>query len=57
LRNLVSARDRLLKNSYLMLEQLRTLDRCRFGDGPLTRLNAQEMAVVEKGLKAVMGMQ
>lgn len=56
LRVLVPARDRLLKDSYLMLEQLRTLDRSRFGDGPLTRLTAQEMASVEKGLKAVMGM-
>lgn len=57
LRILITARDRLLKDSYLMLEQLRILDRNRFGDGPLTRLTAQEMAAVEKNLKAIMGMR
>lgn len=56
LRTFIPARDRLLSNSYLMLEQLRTLDRSRFGDGPLTSLTAREMTAVEKGLKAVMGM-
>lgn len=55
LRTLIPARERLLRNSYLMLEQLRTLDRNRFGDGPLTSLTAREMAAMEKGLKAVMG--
>ncbi len=53
----VVARDRLLKDCFAMIEQTRALDRSRFGDGPLTALTAEEMAAVEKSLKAVMGIQ
>lgn len=52
----IAARDRLQKDSYAMVEQTRALDRSRFGDGPLTTLTADEMAAVEKSLKAVMGL-
>lgn len=49
-------RDRLLKACQIVIDQPRALDRGRFGDGPLTKLTAEEMAAVEKSLKAVMGM-
>jgi mRNA interferase MazF len=38
-----------------MVDQPRTLDRRRFGTGPLTTLTNEEMASVERGLLAVMG--
>jgi mRNA interferase MazF len=50
------ARDRLVKDSYVMVEQVRVADRGRFGEGPLASLTAEEMAAVEKSLRAVMGM-
>lgn len=52
----LQARDRLVKDSYVMVEQVRGADRGRFGEGPLATLTAEEMAAVEKGLRAVMGM-
>jgi mRNA interferase MazF len=56
LRVAVAARERLLKDSYAMTDQVRPLDRSRFGDGPLTTLTAEELAAVERSLKAVLGM-
>jgi len=50
------ARDRLLKECQVVVDQPRALDRSRFGEGPLTTLTAEEMTKVEKSLKAVMGM-
>lgn len=50
------ARDRLLKPCQVITDQPRALDRDRFGDGPLATLTAEEMAAVEKSLRAVMGM-
>ena len=52
----IPARGRLLKDCYAMTDQLRCLDRSRFGDGPLTALTADELAAVERGLRAVLGM-
>ncbi len=52
----IPARDRLLKPCYVMPEQLRALDRNRFGDGPLTTLTATEMAQVEQLLLVCCGM-
>jgi hypothetical protein len=52
----VSARERLRKECYAMTDQVRALNRSRFGDGPLTTLTAEELAVVERSLKAVLGM-
>jgi mRNA interferase MazF len=39
-----------------LIDQPRTLDRSRIGDGPLTRLTEREMAAVETTLKAVLGL-
>lgn len=52
----IPARDRLLKDCQIAVDQPRALDRSRFGDGPLTTLTTDEMAAVEKSLKAAMGM-
>ncbi len=49
-------RDRLLKESQVIIEKPRALDRRRFGEGPLTALTNDEMTAVEHGLLAVMGM-
>lgn len=51
----IPARDRLLKPCQVVTDQPRALDRSRFGDGPLTTLTAEELAAVERGLKAVLG--
>ena len=50
------ARERLLKPCQIITDQPRALDRGRIGEGPLTTLTAEEMTVVEKSLRAVMGM-
>ena len=50
------ARDRLLRPCQVITDQPRTVDRSRFGDGPLTTLTAQEMAAVEQGLRAALGL-
>ncbi|MBI3374172.1 MAG: type II toxin-antitoxin system PemK/MazF family toxin [Betaproteobacteria bacterium] len=52
----IPARDRLREACQVMPEQPRTLDRSRLAGGPLTTLNAEEMAKVEKVLRAVLGM-
>ncbi|MFW5454188.1 type II toxin-antitoxin system PemK/MazF family toxin [Thioalkalivibrio sulfidiphilus] len=50
------ARDRLLKDGQIIVDQPRAIDRSRFGEGPLTTLTTDELASLEKSLKAVMGM-
>ncbi len=55
LRVTLPARDRLRRPCQVMVDQPRTLDRHRIGDGPLTRLTPEELAVVERSLKAVLG--
>lgn len=50
------ARDRLVKDCQIIVDQPRALDRGRFGEGPLTTLTTEEMGTLEKSLKAVMGM-
>ena len=52
----LSARDRLLKPCQVITDQPRALDRDCFGEGPLSTLTAEEMAAVEKSLRAAMGM-
>ncbi len=52
----VEARGRLQQTCYVMVEQPRALDRSRYGVGPLATLTSEEMALVEKSLRAVMGM-
>ena len=56
LRVRVAARDRLLKPSYVCVEQVRAIDRKRFGDGPLTAATEAEMAAVEHALRGVVGL-
>lgn len=56
LRVRVPARDRLLRDCFVAIEQIRALDRSRFSEGPLTILRQEEMAEVEKSLKAVLGL-
>ncbi len=56
LRVKIQARDRLLKDCFVVIEQIRALDRSRFSEGPLTILHQEEMAEVEKSLKAVLGL-
>jgi mRNA interferase MazF len=52
----IPARDRLRHACQVMPEYPRSLDRKRFGDGPLTKLTAEEMSAVEKSFKAVTGL-
>lgn len=55
LRVTLPARDRLLRNCQVIVEQPRTLDRHRIGEGPLTALTADELIAVERSLLAVLG--
>ncbi len=56
LRVTIGARGGLKANSQIIVEQPRTLDRTRLGDGPVAELSDAEMAQVEKSLLAVLGM-
>ena len=50
----IPARDRLLKDCQVVIDQPRSLDRSRFVDGPVTTLTMGETAAVERSLKAVL---
>jgi mRNA interferase MazF len=50
------ARERLLMDSQVVVDQPRSLDRRRLGEGPLTRLSDTEMAAVEQSLMGVLGL-
>ena len=56
LRVIIAARGNLKKTSQVITDQPRTLDRDRFGDGPLTALTTKEMQAVEKALLVVVGL-
>ncbi|MHB1230811.1 MAG: type II toxin-antitoxin system PemK/MazF family toxin [Halothiobacillus sp.] len=56
LRVAVSKRDRLLKESFVALEQMRALDRSRFGDVRLAELSENEMQTVDRQLMVMFGM-
>ena len=56
LRVTIGARGGLREDSQVLVEQPRTLDRRRLGEGPLTELSNEEMARVEESLLAVLGM-
>jgi mRNA interferase MazF len=56
LRVLIPAREWLVRDSYAMAEQPRALDRARLGEGPLTRLTAEELLRLERALRAVMAL-
>jgi mRNA interferase MazF len=48
------ARERLLRPCQVITDQPRSIDRSRFGEGPLTTLTGDELAAVERGLRAAM---
>jgi len=52
----VTARSRLLKDCQIIVDQPRTLDRSRLGDGPLAILSEEEMVSVERAFLGVCGM-
>ena len=52
----VTARHRLLKDCQIIVDQPRTLDRSRFGEGPLATLSEEEMISVERAFLGVCGM-
>ncbi len=52
----IQARDKLLQTCQVVPEQPRTLDRRRLVEGPLTRLQPEEMLAVERSLTAVLGL-
>lgn len=51
----IRARDRLKEDCHAMVEQIRTLDRSRFGTGPLATLTPEEIAAIEKSLLFTVG--
>lgn len=55
LRIAVRARDRLEQDCYIVTEQIRAIDRARIGDGPLTKLTADELTRLERSVQAVTG--
>lgn len=56
LRVLIRARDRLQQDCQVMVDQPRTLDRNRLGEGPLTRLTSDELAQVDQALQVLLGL-
>lgn len=52
----VTARHRLLKDCQIVVDQPRTLNRSRFGEGPLATLSEEEMISVERAFLGVCGM-
>jgi mRNA interferase MazF len=55
LRYPVSARGRLLKDSFVVLEQMRALDRSRFGDVRLGELTPDEMRAIDQQVMTMFG--
>lgn len=56
LRPLLMPRDELLFESQVLVDQPRSLDRAKFGKGPLTRLTESEMKEVEHSLSLILGL-
>jgi len=56
LRVSLPARDGLRQPSQVMVDQPRTVDKERFGEGPLTALRDDEMADVERSLGFLVGL-
>ena len=50
------ARDRLLKDCQVVVDQPRALDRERFGEGPLAALTEEELMSVEQAFLGVCGL-
>jgi mRNA interferase MazF len=56
LRVTIPSRDRLREPGQVVVDQPRSLDRTRLGEGPLTRLSAAEMRAVDRGLRVALGL-
>lgn len=56
LRITLHARDRLQQDCQVVVDQPRTVDRRRIGDGPLTRLTPVELAAVDRGMRVALGL-
>jgi mRNA interferase MazF len=56
LRVAISSRERLRADCFVMVEQVRAIDRNRIGEGPLATLTPDEMAQVEKSLSMALGL-
>ena len=52
----VPARDRLLKDCQVVVDQPRALDRERCGEGPLTTLTKEELQSVERAFLGICGL-
>lgn len=52
----LQARERLKQDCQVLVDQPRTIDRRRLGDGPLTRLTPFELASVERGMRVALGL-
>ncbi len=57
LRIRVNSRDKLEKNSDLLIDQLRAIDNKRLIHGPLAMLTKDQMKIVYKAVSEVMGME
>jgi mRNA interferase MazF len=55
LRLRLSARDRLERDSDLLIDQIRAIDNQRLVEGPLTLLSAEEMSRIYPAILEVMG--
>jgi mRNA interferase MazF len=56
LRITLPARDRLQQDCQVVVDQPRTVDRRRIGDGPLTRLTPAELDAVDRGMRVALGL-
>jgi len=57
LRLRLSARDRLERDSDLLIDQIRAIDNQRLVTGPLTLLGAEEMSRIYSAILEVMGIE
>lgn len=56
IRSRIAARDALREDCHAMVEHVRSLDRSRLRQGPLTTATPDEMAAVERSLRVVLGL-
>ena len=52
----VTAREKLHRDSHVLIANPRTLDRNRIGEGPLATLTSEEMEHIERSFLVVLGM-
>ena len=56
MRSRITARDALRQDCHAMAEHVRSIDRGRLRQGPLTTATREEMAAVERSLRVVLGL-